>query len=208
MSDEKLLAGRNAVIYGGGGSIGGAVAHAFAHHGAVVFLAGRNLAPLDRVAESIREAGGEVATAQVDALEEAAVDRHAADVVAEAGSIDVSLNAIGHPYAHGVPLADLSVKDFMAPIQVAAQSTFITTRAAARHMIPRRSGVILHFGGPGERSGPSRDYYLGGTQAPSTRSRRSAASSPPSSAPTASAWSPSPAAASPTPSRTSPPSPR
>jgi hypothetical protein len=37
-------------------------------------------------------------------------------------------------------------------------------RAAARHMIPRRSGVILAFGGPGERSGPLRDYYLGGTQ--------------------------------------------
>jgi NAD(P)-dependent dehydrogenase (short-subunit alcohol dehydrogenase family) len=164
MSNEKLLAGRNAVIYGGGGSVGGAVARAFAHHGATVFLAGRNLAPLERVAESIRQAGGEVATAQLDALEEAAVDDHAADVVAEAGSIDVSLNAIGHPYTHGVPLADLSVKDFMAPIQVAAQSTFITTRAAARQMIPRRSGVILHFGGPGERSGASRDYYLGGTQ--------------------------------------------
>jgi enoyl-[acyl-carrier-protein] reductase (NADH) len=31
-------------------------------------------------------------------------------------------------------------------------------------MIPRRSGVILAFGGPGDRSGPLRDYYLGGTQ--------------------------------------------
>ena len=31
-------------------------------------------------------------------------------------------------------------------------------------MIPRRTGVILAFGGPGDRSGPQRDYYLGGTQ--------------------------------------------
>jgi hypothetical protein len=31
-------------------------------------------------------------------------------------------------------------------------------------MIPRRSGVILAFGGPGDRSGPRRDHYLGGTQ--------------------------------------------
>jgi 3-oxoacyl-[acyl-carrier protein] reductase len=54
--------------------------------------------------------------------------------------------------------------DFMAPVETAARTTFITARAAARHMIPRRSGVILAFGGPGERSGPSRDYYLGGTQ--------------------------------------------
>ena len=58
----------------------------------------------------------------------------------------------------------MSVDDFMAPIDTAARTTFITARAAARHMIPRRSGVILAFGGPGDRSGPSKDYYLGGTQ--------------------------------------------
>ena len=52
----------------------------------------------------------------------------------------------------------------MAPIETAARTTFLTARAAARHMIPRRSGVILAFGGPGDRSGPMRDYYLGGTQ--------------------------------------------
>ena len=58
----------------------------------------------------------------------------------------------------------MQVDDFMAPVDVAARTTFITARAAARHMIPRRSGVILAFGGPGDRSGPLRDYYLGGTQ--------------------------------------------
>ena len=58
----------------------------------------------------------------------------------------------------------MAVADFMAPVEVAARTTFLTARAAARHMIPRRSGVILAFGGPGDRSGPLRDYYLGGTQ--------------------------------------------
>jgi 3-oxoacyl-[acyl-carrier protein] reductase len=58
----------------------------------------------------------------------------------------------------------MSVDDFMAPVETAARTTFLTARAAARHMIPRRSGEILAFGGPGERSGPNRDYYLGGTQ--------------------------------------------
>jgi len=53
-----LLEGRNAVIYGGGGAIGGAVARAFAGEGATVFLAGRTLAKLDEVAEAIRSAGG------------------------------------------------------------------------------------------------------------------------------------------------------
>jgi 3-oxoacyl-[acyl-carrier protein] reductase len=159
-----LLENKTAIIYGGGGAIGGAAARAFAREGAAVFLAGRTAASLDAVAASIRSAGGTAETAEVDALDERAVDGHADAVVAAAGAIDISFNVVGHPYTHGVPLAEMSVDDFMAPVQTAARTTFITARAAARHMIPRRSGVILAFGGPGDRSGPSRDYFLGGTQ--------------------------------------------
>jgi 3-oxoacyl-[acyl-carrier protein] reductase len=53
-----LLGNRNAVIYGGGGSIGRAVARAFAREGAKVFLAGRTLSKLEAVAEDIRAAEG------------------------------------------------------------------------------------------------------------------------------------------------------
>jgi 3-oxoacyl-[acyl-carrier protein] reductase len=159
-----LLEGKNAVIYGGGGSIGGAVARAFAREGATVHLAGRTLATLEAVAEEIRSAGGAADAAVVDALDEEAVDRHADRVAVEAGAIDVSFNLITHPHKHGIPLAEMAVDDFMAPVEVAARTTFLTARAAARHMIPRRSGVILAFGGPGERGAPLRDYYLGGTQ--------------------------------------------
>ena len=134
-----LLERKNAVVYGAGGSIGGAVSRAFAREGARVFLAGRTRATLEVVAEEIRSAGATAQTAEVDALDEEAV-------------------------AHGTPLAEMAVADFMAPVQTAARTTFLTARAAARHMIPQRSGVILAFGGPGDRSGPMRDYYLGGTQ--------------------------------------------
>ena len=70
-----LLDGRNAIVYGGGGSIGGAMARAFAAQGARVFLAGRTGATLEKVASEIREKGGRADTAEVDALDEAAVDR-------------------------------------------------------------------------------------------------------------------------------------
>ena len=159
-----LLEGKSAVIYGGGGSIGGAVARAFAAEGARVFLAGRTMEQLEAVAEEIRGAGGAVETAQVDALDESAVNRHADAVAAEAGRLDISFNLITHPHTHGVPLAEMDVDDFMAPVETAARTTFLTARAAARHMIAQRSGVILAFGGPGDRSGPLRDYFLGGTQ--------------------------------------------
>jgi 3-oxoacyl-[acyl-carrier protein] reductase len=159
-----LLDNKSAVVYGGGGSIGGAVARAFAREGARVFLAGRTRATLEEVAEAIRATGGAAETAEVDALDEQAVDRHADAVAAEAGGIDISFNLITHPHTHGTPLAEMAVDDFLAPLETAARTTFLTARAAARHMIPRRSGVILAFGGPGDRSGPMRDYYLGGTQ--------------------------------------------
>jgi 3-oxoacyl-[acyl-carrier protein] reductase len=161
---DVLLEGKNAVVYGGAGSIGGAVARAFAREGANVFLAGRTRATLDKVAESIRAAGGTAHTAELDALDEEAVDGHADAVAAEAGGIDISFNLITHPYTHGIPLAEMAVDDFTAPVETAARTTFLTARAAARHMIPRRSGVILFFGGPGDRGGPLRDYFLGGTQ--------------------------------------------
>ena len=129
-----------------------------------MFLAGRTPATLEAVADEIRSAGGAAEAAQVDALDERAVDEHADAVAAQAGGIDISFNLIAHPYTHGVALAEMAVDDFLAPVQTAARTTFLTARAAARHMIPRRSGVILAFGGPGDRSGPQRDYYLGGTQ--------------------------------------------
>ena len=74
------------------------------------------------------------------------------------------MNVITHPSTHGTPLWEMKVDDFMDSIDVAARTTFITARAATRNMIPRKQGVILAFGGPGDRSGPERDYYLGGTQ--------------------------------------------
>src|ERR1700712_1596520 len=74
---HMLLETKNAVIYGGAGAIGGAVARAFAREGARVFLAGRTLATLDAVADEIRAAGGAAETAEVDALDPRAVDEHA-----------------------------------------------------------------------------------------------------------------------------------
>ena len=62
-----LLENKNAVIYGAGGSVGGAVARAFAREGARVFLTGRNLEPINTLAKEISAAGGTAETAQVDA---------------------------------------------------------------------------------------------------------------------------------------------
>jgi NAD(P)-dependent dehydrogenase (short-subunit alcohol dehydrogenase family) len=145
-----LLDAKNAVIYGGGGAIGGAVARAFAREGATVYLAGRTRARLDRVAEDIRAAGGSAETAEVDALDEASIDAHADAVVARGGSLDVSFNLISHGDVQGTPLAQMRLEDFERPVWTAVRSMFLTSKAAARHMIGQRDGVILAFGGYGD----------------------------------------------------------
>ena len=145
-----LLEGRNAVIYGGGGSVGGAVARAFAREGATVHLAGRTEAKLDAVAEVIRAAGGRAGTAQLDALDEGAVDAHADRIAGEHGSLDISMCVISQQDVQGTPLVEMAVDDVLRPVDVTTRSMFITARAAARHMILQGSGVILAFGGYGD----------------------------------------------------------
>jgi NAD(P)-dependent dehydrogenase (short-subunit alcohol dehydrogenase family) len=138
-----LLQDKNAVIYGAGGAIGGAVARAFAREGARVFLAGRTVARLDEVAEEIRSAGGLAETARVDALDEQAVEKHIGGVVEQAGSIDVSFNAISIRDVQLTPLVEMSREDFMSPIVTGTTTHLLTARVAARRMAERGSGVIL-----------------------------------------------------------------
>jgi NAD(P)-dependent dehydrogenase (short-subunit alcohol dehydrogenase family) len=140
-----MLTGKVAVIYGAGGAIGGAVARAFAGEGAELFLTGRHRAPAEAVAKDIVSAGGSAEAAEVDALDEQAVDEHLQSVIDRAGRVDISFNAVGFPNAKivGVPLVDLDVEQFSLPITTYATSYFLTARLAARHMIPNESGVIM-----------------------------------------------------------------
>jgi NAD(P)-dependent dehydrogenase (short-subunit alcohol dehydrogenase family) len=153
-----LLEKKNAIIYGAGGSVGGATARAFAREGARVFLAGRTRKTLDAVAADIAATGGRAEVAVVDALDEAAVDGHAAQVAA-AGGIDVSFNLASRGDVQGIPLADMSTADLLAPVTAGLTATFVTARAAARHMAPRGSGVILALNSGSAHGSP----MMGGT---------------------------------------------
>lgn len=145
-----LLENKVAVIYGAGGSIGGAIARAFAREGAQVFLSGRSHANVDALAQGIRANGGRAETAVVDALDEAAVNAYADKVAAQAGRIDISCNVIGVGDVQR-PLMDLSVDEFVQPIVNLMRTQFITGKAAARHML-EHGGVIVQFGGGGSQT--------------------------------------------------------
>jgi NAD(P)-dependent dehydrogenase (short-subunit alcohol dehydrogenase family) len=140
-----MLKGKVAVIYGAGGAIGGAVARAFASEGARLFLTGRNPAPVEAVAKEVVAAGGSAEAAEVDALDEQALDKHLQYVIDRAGRVDISFNAVGIPDTKivGVPLVELDVEQFSLPITAYATSYFLAARLAARRMIPNKSGVIM-----------------------------------------------------------------
>src|SRR3954447_213537 len=148
-----MLKDKTAIIYGAGGPIGSAAAKAFAREGATVFLTGRTQATLDTVAKEISADGGEVDTAAVDALDEQAVDRFVDEVALRTGRVDISFNVIAVGDVQR-PLMDLSVEEFVQPVATMMRTQFLTTRAAARHMIIQRSGVVLAFGGSGPQTIP------------------------------------------------------
>jgi 3-oxoacyl-[acyl-carrier protein] reductase len=139
----QMLTSKNAVIYGVGDSLGGAVAHGFAQAGATVFVTARRLENARKVAEEIAASGGRAEAAQVDALDERAVNEHAASVVARAGSLDISFNLINLQDSQGQALVDMTLADFTRPVETAMRTQFLTCTAAARAMLRQRSGVIL-----------------------------------------------------------------
>src|SRR6476661_11220885 len=109
-----MLKDKVAMIYGAGGDVGGAVARAFAREGAKLFLSGRHLRKVEAVAADVIGRGGVAEAAEVDALDEQAVENYVGAVAEKAGTIDISFNAISIAKALGArpPLVELSAEQF------------------------------------------------------------------------------------------------
>jgi len=148
---STLLAGKTAIIYGGGGALGGASARVFAREGARVFLAGRTRSKLEAVARDIESAGGTAELATLDLFDEAQVRSHADAVAAKAGGIDIMFNAVGIKHVQGKPFAETTLDEFELPITQTVRAEFIAAQAVARHMVARQRGVILTLTTPGGR---------------------------------------------------------
>jgi 3-oxoacyl-[acyl-carrier protein] reductase len=161
VSKSRILLGKNAVVFGAGGTIGAAVAKAFSAEGARVFLVGRTKANLERVAEQIAHSGGTAETAVLDTLDDVAVDEYIDGIMKHMQRIDILLDVAGplvKEYGNTRVAVDLPVEQFMVPLNTMLRSRFITARAAARQMIKQRSGVIIFVTGS-----PARPHVPGAT---------------------------------------------
>jgi NADP-dependent 3-hydroxy acid dehydrogenase YdfG len=139
----QLLQNQNAVIYGAAGSLGSTIAKALAKEGAKVFLAGRSLSSVEKLADEIVANGGRAEPARIDATNETEVHAFTESITRAGATLDLSYCAIDYQVVQNLPLVQLSVEDFVRPVSIAMRSHFVTATAAAKIMIKQRSGVIL-----------------------------------------------------------------
>ena len=161
MNATPILKGKGAVIFGAGGSIGSAVGKEFATEGAEVFLSGRSKSSVEAVAKEIAANGGLAHAAAIDTSDEAAVNQYIDAIVKQSGKIDIVLDVAGplaKEYGNTKFAVDLSVDEFLVPLQTMVRSRFITARAAARQMIKQHAGVIIFVTGS-----PARPHVPGAT---------------------------------------------
>ena len=149
MGDLQMfsLDGRVALIPGGGGGIGAALAEAFAGAGARVALAGRTAEPLEAAAERVRAAGSEAVVATGDVTSEADCDRIVARTVEAFGRVDIVVNAVGGGAGKVLHPAERYPRDAWDWImELNVRSTVLPTQAAVRSMIDAgHGGAVLNL---------------------------------------------------------------
>ena len=137
------LAGRVAIVTGGGTGIGAATAELLAGHGADVVIAARTLADLETVAERVTGASGRrVMPVVTDVKQPDDVDRLVERTVAEFGRIDILVNNAGGTRLG--PLEQLPLKGWDATFDLNLRGAFLCTQAAGRRMLDARRGAIVN----------------------------------------------------------------
>lgn len=142
---------RTAVIFGGSGAVGSAVAMVLAREGARVFIGARTADRLQHAADRIRAEGGAVETFSVDVLDEEATISKVTAIATRAGGIDVAVNATGFPHDQGTPIENLSLATFMGAVDRFLPALFMTAKAVIPHMGGARPGVFLTITAPAAR---------------------------------------------------------
>lgn len=140
---EPVLAGKVAVVTGASRGLGRAIAVALADAGAAVVLAARSRPHLDESAHAVAQAGGRALVVITDVSRYPEVEALMDRTVAELGRLDIVVNNSG--IAKVTPLAELSPDDWQAVVGVNLTGVFHGCRAAARHLIPQRSGKVINL---------------------------------------------------------------
>lgn len=138
------LADQTVILTGAGSGIGKGFARALAREGAILFLAGRNVANLEATAEEVRALGAIAHVVPTDVTKEdqvAALFQKALDIT---GKIDIVINNAG--VFDGGPIDELSLETWNHVVGVNLTGPFLGTREAMRIMKQQRRGRIVNIG--------------------------------------------------------------
>jgi NAD(P)-dependent dehydrogenase (short-subunit alcohol dehydrogenase family) len=147
------LAGRTAVVTGGGGGIGAAICRALAEEGAPVAGCDARRDAAEAVAAELRERGCSARAWCFDVIERAAVEAAAADIEAALGPLSIWVNNAG--ISRIVPFLDCSEETWDGTMAVNLQGAFTGCQAAIRRMLPRRSGSVINMSSQSGKTGNS-----------------------------------------------------
>ena len=138
-----LFTGRTLWVTGGGSGIGRCTAHELASLGARVVISGRTAEKLDRVAQEIREDGGQCETIAFDIRDEDAVKSAVASTVAHLGPIHGLVNNAGGQFP--APLQAISKRGFEAVVSNNLTGGFLMMREVFLQSMQEHGGAIVNM---------------------------------------------------------------
>ncbi|WP_182083928.1 3-hydroxybutyrate dehydrogenase [Aureimonas sp. ME7] len=138
------LADQAAIVTGAGSGIGRAIALAFAREGASVGVADINAASAQKVAAEIEATGGRAIALAMDVTDEAMVNAGVEKVVDRFGRLDAMVANAGIQIVH--PIEEFPYEEFRRVVDIHLGGSFLLTKAAVKHMYPRRSGSLIYMG--------------------------------------------------------------
>ena len=137
------LAGKVAVVTGGGRGIGAATAHALARAGARVAVMARTTAQIDTVAAEIRAAGGVAEAVRLDVSDPGSVQQAIDEVVSRLGPVDILINNAGVVGPLG-PTAQIDLSEWIESLTINLTGAFACIHAVLPGMLDRRWGRIVN----------------------------------------------------------------
>ena len=133
-----------ALVTGGGKGLGKAMAKALADAGADVAITSRNKSSLGDAAESLRDSGRKIVTAELDITDIDSIQRCVESVNKELGSIDILINNAGCNVRK--PSVDVRPEDWDTVLNTNLKGTFFVSQAVAKGMIQKGFGRIINIG--------------------------------------------------------------